>query len=402
MAFVLSVVVARLLGRDGLGRFGIISGTISAFTVVATMGMGVAATKLVAQHRSKDPARAGRALVSAVLAALVAGAVVAGILAFCAASVADRLLNDASLTAALRLAGIALFFSAWAAVQAGGLAGIEAFSSSAKVSAVGGLVIFFVSLVGIWFWGFIGAVAAVPIGVACQCLVQEVVLRRELGRAGIPYSYASPFAEARTTLAIGFPAMVSAGVSVPALWLGSVILVRHAGYEQMAVFTVADQWFNLVLMLPVVLGGVLLPVMTHVFSASEEAASQALLRRTFFANMALSAVPLVAVAPWGFLILRLYGPAYPASWMVFSLMVAAGCLSSALSPIAHALTATGRMWLGAGMNLGWSLAYLVLAYLFVAIGGRGALGLALARLLGYAAHAVWSLAYLRRALRGGP
>ena len=62
MAFVLSVVVARLLGRESFGRFGIIGGTIATFTVVATMGMGIAATKLVAQNRAKDPARAGRSL----------------------------------------------------------------------------------------------------------------------------------------------------------------------------------------------------------------------------------------------------------------------------------------------------------------------------------------------------
>jgi O-antigen/teichoic acid export membrane protein len=205
----------------------------------------------------------------------------------------------------------------------------------------------------------------------------------------------------RTVFGVGFPAMLSAAVFVPASWLGSVILVRHAGYQEMAVFAVTDQWFNLVLMLPTMLGGVLLPVMTNVFSGSDPDASRSVLRRTFLANMGLSGIPLVAIAPFGFLILRIYGPTYPASWLVFTVMVSAACLVSLLSPAGHALTATGRLWLGSAMNLGWSIAYVSLAYVLVGIYGKGALGLACARLLAYGLHAVWTLVYLRGVLRQG-
>ena len=195
--------------------------------------------------------------------------------------------------------------------------------------------------------------------------------------------------------------MLSAAVFVPATWLGSVLLVRHAGYQEMAVFTVCEQWFGFVLMLPVVLGGVLLPVMTNVFSVSDDAASRSLLKRTFLANLAASAIPLVAVAPWGFLVLRLYGPTYPSSWPVFAVMVAAGRLLSILSPVGHALTATGRMWLATAMNLAWSASYLSSGLPAGGRGRKGAMGLALARLFAYGLHAIWCLVYLRAVLRQG-
>jgi O-antigen/teichoic acid export membrane protein len=401
MGFVMSVVVARLLGSESFGRFGIISGTLATFTVVATMGMGVAATKLVAQNRSKDPDCAGRSLVSALFASLIAGAVMALALAVSAPWLAANVLHDATLTTALRLSAVALFFTAWASAQAGGLGGIEAFSDAARVSMLGGFITFAFSLAGVWWWGFLGAIAALPVAGACQCLIQEVVLRRALAKAGVPYSYRNPFAEARMTLAVGVPAMLSSAVFVPATWLGSVILVRNAGYQHMAAFTIAEQWFNLVLMLPVVLGGVLLPVMTQVFSVSDHVASRSLLRKTLLLNAGLSALMMVAVAPFGFIILRLYGPTYPAWWPVFSVMVVAGCFLSAMAPIGHTLTATGRMWLGSAMNLGWSLAYLTGAYLLVSVAGKGALGLAWARLLAYGVHAIWSLLYLRSVMRHG-
>jgi O-antigen/teichoic acid export membrane protein len=152
-------------------------------------------------------------------------------------------------------------------------------------------------------------------------------------------------------------------------------------------------------MLPVVLGGVLLPVMTNVFSSGDSEASLSLLRRTFLGNLGISFLPLVAVAPFGCFILRIYGPSYEVSWPVFSVMVAAASLFAAVAPVGHMLTATGRMWLGAAMNLGWSASYLALGYLLVAVHGQGAFGLAVARLLAYAVHAIWSLGYLRATLR---
>lgn len=401
IGFVMSIVVVRLLGNESFGRFGIISGTVAMFAVVGTLGMGVASTKLVAQNRSKDPARAGRSLATSVVASLLTGGVVAIAMALTAPWLAAHVLNDAGLTTALRLSALALFFTAWSSAQTGGLGGVEAFSTSARLSMIGGVVVFLVSIIGVWKWGLMGAVAAMPIGNGCQCLIQEIALRRELRKAQIPYSFEHPLAEIRVVLAVGFPAMVSAAVFVPATWLGSVILVRHGGYQQMAIFAIADQWFNLVLMIPVVLGGVLLPVMTNVFSVSDGEASRSLLRRTFLANMAISAIPMFAIAPFGFLILRIYGPTYPPSWRVFSIMVSAACLLSSLSPIGHAMTATGRMWLGSAMNLGWSVAYLSAGYLLVGHYGKGALGLALARLLAYGLHASWCLVYLRAVLRRG-
>jgi O-antigen/teichoic acid export membrane protein len=401
VSFAMTVVVARLLGSEIFGRFGIINGTVSTFAVVGTLGMGVASTKLVAQNRTQDPARAGRFMTTSIIGALITGGLAGLALFFSAPWVASFVLGDATLTMALRLSAFSLFFIAWSSAQSGGFGGVEAFAESARITIVVTAVSSVLSFVGVWRWGFIGAVAAMPAAGAIQCLVQEVMLRRVLARRGIPYSFRRPLAEARTVLAIGFPAMLSAGVYLPASWLGSVILVRYAGYKEMAVFTIGDQWFNFVLMLPMVIGSVLLPVMTNVFSSSDADASRSLMRRTFATNLVFSAIPLVAVAPFGFIVLRLYGPSYPAHWLVFALMVTAACVVSMLSPVGHALTATGRMWLGSAMNLGWSISYLSLAYLLVAVLAKGALGLAMARLLAYGLHAVWALVYLRAVLKHG-
>ena len=55
-----SVLAGRLLGTKGFGEVGMIQGTQGLFGIVAGAGLGLAATKFVAESRSIDPARTGR------------------------------------------------------------------------------------------------------------------------------------------------------------------------------------------------------------------------------------------------------------------------------------------------------------------------------------------------------
>jgi O-antigen/teichoic acid export membrane protein len=49
-----------MLGKTGYGELGMIQTTVGMFGVFAGFGLGVTATKHVAEFRRSDPARAGR------------------------------------------------------------------------------------------------------------------------------------------------------------------------------------------------------------------------------------------------------------------------------------------------------------------------------------------------------
>jgi len=60
--------------------------------------------------------------------------------------------------------------------------------------------------------------------------------------------------------------------------------------------------------------------------------------------------------------------------------------------------ASGRMWMGFVMNLGWAICFIGATRLLVY---RGALGLAEARLAAYVIHGVWTGLFAWRLLREG-
>src|SRR6476619_3959233 len=64
-----SVLAGRLLGPEGFGEIGMIQSTQGLFGVLAGAGLGLAATKFVAEHRSIDPTRAARCIALAIVIA---------------------------------------------------------------------------------------------------------------------------------------------------------------------------------------------------------------------------------------------------------------------------------------------------------------------------------------------
>ena len=62
LSVVASICVARMLGKVGMGELGIIQSTVGIFSAFAGLGMGLTATKFVAEYRTKVPRRAAAML----------------------------------------------------------------------------------------------------------------------------------------------------------------------------------------------------------------------------------------------------------------------------------------------------------------------------------------------------
>jgi Na+-driven multidrug efflux pump len=63
-------------------------------------------------------------------------------------------------------------------------------------------------------------------------------------------------------------------------------------------------------------------------------------------------------------------------------------LSTISSHLGTYICASGKMWIGFTINVIWGVAFLIFSYFMVKWGAEG---LALAKLLAYALHLIWSL-----------
>ena len=394
LALAASVVTARVLGRSTYGELGALSATILTFQAFASLGLGMTATKYVAELRSTDPGRAGRILALSWVASAAAGVLATALLAAFAPWLSARALDAPHLGGHLRIAGVGLLFTTVASAQQGALAGFEAFRRITWVNVWAGLIGVAVSVAGVWGWGLDGAVWALVLTSAVQWALTELAVRSRAAEEGIAIRLRGFWAERSVFWRFSLPALAQGIMVSPVTWAASAILVNQpGGYLEMGAFSAANQWYGAVMFLPAALGGALLPVLSERIGQSDRAGARKVLRTAVAVNAA-AVIPIVlagsAASPW---IMGMYGPGFAAAWPTLVIVLATAGLVAVLNPVGSVLAASGRLWLGFWMNSGWAAALLLMTVL---LARSGALGVASARLIAYGIHAVWTAWYAVR------
>lgn len=397
-SLVSSILVARCLGREVYGEFGIIRGTINTFTSFAGAGLGLTANTHVAQFREADPRRVWQILKISTLFALAVGFIAAfGLLLF-APFLASKILNAPHLQNELRFGGLILLMGAINGTQVGALAGFEAFKTIALVNLRVGICSLPLYVGGAYYYGLPGAIAAFGVVTAVSCTFNHFALRSQLLRYNIPSGTLSAILHELPILwSFTLPATL-AGVIVPASsWVCNAILVNQAnGYSHMGAYEVASQWFNIALILPNLMGQTLIPVISERYNAGDKRSAVKVMRYAIQTN-ALITVPFVfllcLLSPY---LMGLYGQSFVDEWPTFIIAVMNSVVLAIQLPVGSVIAASRKMWIGFIMNLGWGITYILTTLL---LANHGAFGLATARLSAYSLHAVWSLLYAISLLR---
>src|SRR5215207_6145625 len=102
LALIASIIAARLLGQVSFGEFGMVISTVGAFGMLAGLGLGLTATKYIAERRIINPTGAGQIVGMISKVAALSGGAVALILFIIAPWLAARTLNAPQLADELR------------------------------------------------------------------------------------------------------------------------------------------------------------------------------------------------------------------------------------------------------------------------------------------------------------
>ncbi len=389
-----SVVVARLIGKVGVGQVGMVQSTVGMFTAFAGLGMGLTATKYVAEFRTKDPGRALSIIRLSALVCWVTGLVMTLIVAVMARVLATKTLGAPELSAELLLGSGLLLLGAVNGGQMGALAGFEAFKAIAKINLFSGLVSLPLTVAAVYFWGVAGAVGALVLNQGVACLLSHVALREEKKQLGPCQPRPLTGSDFKLLWHFSLPGMLCNLIFAPANWTCNAFLVNRAGgYGELGVFNAAIGWLNAVTFLPGLLGQVVLPVLSQASGEGNALRSRKILLLATKVN-ALFVLPVVlAGCLASSFIMRLYGPGFQSGWSSLVLVFMTAGLVCVQGPVGNLMIASGRMWLTLVCYSVWSFSFVGLTWEWV---GAGAFGMAAARLaaqvingLAILAFAVW-------------
>lgn len=399
LGIVSSVAIARLLGKEGFGEYGIIQSTVVLFGTFAGFSLGLTATKHVAQYRHKDPAKAGRILGLSAVVALFSGGIFAVVLAVGASWLAATTLAAPHLAGGLRIGAVLILFTALNGAQTGALIGLEAFKLTAQLNLLTGLASLPLVVGGVVLFGLQGALWGLAVSASLTWLLFHWGLRRELRQGGIPFALKGSSQEMRVLWAFSLPAVISGMLAAPVTWACNALLVNQPnGYAEMGIANAANQWFYAFLFLPGVLARASVPVLSERMGSGDRSGCRKIITYTIAVNAGV-VLPLVVVGCLASrYIMGIYGPAFAEHSRVLMVAIITGGVLAIQIPMGQMTAASGRMWTEICMNLGWAIVFVCGTWLSLSY---GAMGLVSARLTAYALHTIWTAGFVVWLLRAG-
>ena len=381
---------ARILGQEVFGQLGMVRSTIGMFIVLGTSGIGVTATRYIANYRRTDPAHAASVCLLSNKFAWWAGLLVGVLMLLLSGVLATEALHSSALTTAVQLGAVMLFVSILNGAPNGILVGLEDFRSIAINTFIGSLCEAVFMVIGAWLYQLEGAILGFGIGVVALYVANSLSVSRNLRREHIMTQTESIRREDwRLLFTYSIPATLSALTVAPVFFVIRSMLVSRSGYAELGIFEAADQWKVIILFIPTTVSQIVLPILSSLLDVHK-------FKKTLVLNILLiavvSTVIALAVSLLSPYIMPLYGQSFT-DLMPLTLLAMSTVFSAVSNVIEMSIYSRDKMWTCFGLNMIWAVLLIGLSELFLSQ-DMGASALALAVLLSYLLKTIYIGIYM--------
>ena len=386
-----SLFLARVLGREKFGEYGMVTSTTALFCAFGGLGVGSAITRYVALLRKTDRERAGRILSLSVFMTCVSGILTGGCFALLAPILAQNVLAAPHLTGALRIAAMSMALGIVNGAQQAALAGFEAFKTSAWIGGIGGIFQAVAVCVGAYCWDVNGAVAGLAASILFSAIVSHFSIYRHMKNEGVPSRWRGMWTEWRVLVGFSLPAFLTMVIASPVDWGCNAFLANQPnGYTELGLLNAAGQWRAAVAFLPWLLCTAAMPVMSERYGNTGDGGTLQLMFRLMGVMVAVVVPVTIVMCLAGDFILRGYGASFVGGLWVLVLTLVTAAIQSIIVPCWYFFFSSNRVWACFFMNGGLGILSIGLTWLMIQY---GALGVSSARCLAMTVHAGWILLY---------
>lgn len=354
-ALVAAVLLARILGKMGYGRWGIVLSNIFMFGQFASFGLAMTITKYIAELRRRDPERAGRILSLVLMIGAASIFTAAALLTCLSGPLAVHLYQDPTLHLPLALAGLLVLTFIGTAVLQGALAGFEDFAFIALGNAFQGVI--FISsapLLALWA-GLSGAVLGMILAWGANLAVCILRLRRNCRVYGIFLTARGAWRERSIIYNFSIPSLLQGAVTGPAMMLSQAIVARlPGGMFGLGGFQAAVRWRDIVMFAPQAVRRVTLPMLSGLRGERDHKRFMRALKANVVLNggiAALGALPIILLSKW---ILSWYGVEFVQDWDMMMILVGSSIFQAINDVFTQVTACLEKMWWNFGVHVVWA------------------------------------------------
>ena len=356
------IVIARLLGKDIYGEYGMVKTTMFQLAAFSTLGLGYTSTKFIAEFATKDTRMLG-SVVAASLKITMAVSIVLALAIIIGAVPLARFLEDVRLVVPFRALGIIIVLRALATTQFGLLAGFGMFRVIAYSNMYSGIAMLVGCVPLTFYFGLSGALASLAFSQVLIVVFNawHIEARKRL----FPPQQSASF-ELRL-IKFSIPVALQEFTFAMSSWAGILMITKLSAIGEVGLFTAAGLWSAVILFVPSFLSNVMLSHLSaHLGDGQRQKADVAMMLRINFISTLLPFLLIYILSAW---IVSFYGPTFTGLVPVMRILVCSAiftCLSNVLSA---ELIAQGCTWALFSIRCVRDLLILTLGYAFIQMQG---------------------------------
>lgn len=336
LSLLAGIAVARYLGKDVYGEYGIIKNTLFQIAVFSTLGLGYTGTRFVAKSIAAS-ANNTRQIIHAIytISYITSGLLAA--LTFIFSDQIAALIKVPDTSLAIKCTALIIVANAVNTAQVGILSGFKAFKKIAQNNTWGGIVTFITSVGFTYLWGLNGSLLALLISMVFNAIINNISIKSlTKGMALVVVDKSRQYKE---LIGFSIPVALQESLYSVVAWSISFLIIEYSNHGELGLYTAAMQWANIVLFIP----GVLKNVILSYFSSSQNTVS--LRNKMIMINITATFIPFVFISIFATWITSFYGPTFAALPLLLMMSCFASIFYSVAGVVLYEFISNGNTWL---------------------------------------------------------
>ncbi|UZD23054.1 oligosaccharide flippase family protein [Algoriphagus halophytocola] len=387
VSFIGTVVIIRLIGKEAYGEFGMLNSTIAMFGMFTTFSISQTATKHIAEFRDLNRPKAGRIIGLSFLFSATLGMFIFLIVQLTAGLIAHNSLEAPHLEGSLRLMATGMLFGSLNGAQYGVINGLEAFKENSFLGIFLGIMLTILKIALTYWFGFFGAVLGMTIEPFITYLATFYLIRKLLKRSHLKILFRGALKEYRVLFNYSLPSLLSGMLIFPTNWYTMSLLATNkaGGYDDLADFNVANQWFNVLIFITYILVSSFLPIFADLWAKKQFYKVNRIVKNASLAILAIFIPISLIFLVFGESIAKIYGVEYTGVGILIFVSVFTLIPQSLCIVLNNVLVASGRLWTSLSVFAAWSVTFIAFTFLLLSY---SSMGLVIARLIAFVLYLV--------------
>jgi O-antigen/teichoic acid export membrane protein len=385
--FIAIIFVARILGKEAFGEFGLVRSTATMFVAFSSFGMGLTATKYIAELLYTDKERTGRIIGLTYVFTFFTSLLVAIIFYLVSPWICETQLSKPELTNVMRLGSVLLFLMTFIGTQTAVMTGFQDFRGLAITNFLTGLITIPIYVIGTYWAGIAGAIVAIIIVVSLNLIINCTFIYKNTKKYFIHYNFHQVYKEISILWKSNIPIVLSALIYSTVVWFSQLMLGAETnGKEELGIYYAVFNYQVIMLFILTQLLSVFLPIMSELNGKNNFLQYWSMVKKSWFLS---TIITLVVVTPFLLLpklFMGLYGTEFANSWITLQVACFIVIVSTTSNIVYLILITLGKNWTQMILCLVGKIIYIAIVYIMLKY-HWGATGL-------FTAHIVAGISYL--------